>query len=139
MINSSTPDLNLRAGKVSSDILQAASPSLQEECKKKYPRGIKPGEIAQTKGYNVCEEIYHVNICSNFNSDSKQVSQRLHRAKNTDTVLKTVRVKICGFICLSVLLFRYKLDRAYSYLVVEWPCRRFFFMLQLSCSISHYC
>jgi poly [ADP-ribose] polymerase 10/14/15 len=61
-VNTTSPNLVLANGAVSSLILQAAGPSLQAECTdyvQKKP-SLAVGEIAVTKGYNLsCKAIYH--------------------------------------------------------------------------------
>ena len=62
IVNTTSPNLVLSNGAVSSLILQAAGPSLQTECTdyvQKVP-SLAIGEIAVTKGYNLsCRHIYH--------------------------------------------------------------------------------
>nr|KAG5706732.1 hypothetical protein BaRGS_007235 [Batillaria attramentaria] len=61
IVNTTSTDLDLAKGAVSSSILKAGGSSLQEECQHKYPVGIKPGEIAHTKGHGLaCKEVYHI-------------------------------------------------------------------------------
>nr|KAG5706724.1 hypothetical protein BaRGS_007227 [Batillaria attramentaria] len=61
LVNTTSTDLDLAKGAVSSSILKAGGSSLQEECQHKYPVGIKPGEIAHTKGHGLaCKEVYHI-------------------------------------------------------------------------------
>ncbi|KAJ8321584.1 hypothetical protein KUTeg_000864 [Tegillarca granosa] len=53
-------ELNLSAGKSCKNLLQFGGKKLQDECKKKYPEGIKEGEIAVVKGCGnlKCKEVY---------------------------------------------------------------------------------
>ncbi|KAJ8317330.1 hypothetical protein KUTeg_005234 [Tegillarca granosa] len=51
--------LNLTSGKASNNLLHVAGQNLQKECKKNYPEGIEPGQIAAVKGGNLkCQEVY---------------------------------------------------------------------------------
>lgn len=55
--------LNLAVGLVSSSLSQRAGVKLQEECTRKYPRGIQAGKIAVTQGYNLsCYHVFHVQL-----------------------------------------------------------------------------
>lgn len=59
-MNTTSRDLNLSAGLVSQSLLRAGGSGLQDECKKKYPRGINSGEVAVTKGGNLkCKIVLH--------------------------------------------------------------------------------
>ncbi|XP_070212581.1 protein mono-ADP-ribosyltransferase PARP14-like [Littorina saxatilis] len=74
IVNSTSTDLELRSGAISSSILQAAGVSLQTECKSKYPSGIKSGEIAITKGHALsCKEVYHLSLLSWAGPHTKQL------------------------------------------------------------------
>lgn len=45
---------------MSESILRAAGKSLKKECEKKYPGGIKYGQVAVTGGHRLkCKNIYH--------------------------------------------------------------------------------
>ncbi|CAH1784890.1 unnamed protein product [Owenia fusiformis] len=60
LVNSVDHSLDLSKGKVSASLLRVAGNELQKECKEKYPNGIKYGEIAATKAYNLqCKGVYH--------------------------------------------------------------------------------
>nr|KAG5698672.1 hypothetical protein BaRGS_022560 [Batillaria attramentaria] len=72
VVNTTSPKLELTNGAVSASILDAAGPSLQRECRKKYPQGINPGDVAQTKGHGlVCKEVYHVTL-SHWSDDAEE-------------------------------------------------------------------
>lgn len=52
-------DLSLSAGKASGNLLHVGGQNLQKECKKNYPEGIKPGQIAVVKGGKLkCQKVY---------------------------------------------------------------------------------
>ncbi|XP_061170936.1 uncharacterized protein LOC133180422 [Saccostrea echinata] len=60
LVNSTSPELELKAGFVSRKILETAGPEIQNECKKNYKGGIKVGKVAVTKGYNLkCKFVFH--------------------------------------------------------------------------------
>jgi len=47
-------------GVVSRSLATAGGNKIQQDCKRKYPEGIKAGKIACTKGGNLnCKKIYH--------------------------------------------------------------------------------
>ncbi|KAL3863201.1 hypothetical protein ACJMK2_004967, partial [Sinanodonta woodiana] len=48
LVNTTSKDLNLSQGAVSASLLAAGGQQLQDECKQKYPKGIKHGEVAIT-------------------------------------------------------------------------------------------
>ena len=59
-MNNTIKDLALNTGAVSKAIFRAAGPSLKEECDKKYPKGIKYGQVAISGGHGLkCQKIYH--------------------------------------------------------------------------------
>ncbi|PVD29541.1 hypothetical protein C0Q70_08792 [Pomacea canaliculata] len=65
IVNSTSQDLNLTQGAISSSILKAAGPGLQRECKEKYPKGITGDKIACTNSFNMrCKAIFHVALCN---------------------------------------------------------------------------
>lgn len=73
-MNTTNPGLNLDQGVVTGAILKAAGSGLQDECKNKYPDGIKYGEIARTSGHSLaCKEVFHVTLCSGFGPDTQKV------------------------------------------------------------------
>ena len=78
IINTTSRDLNLRAGAISASILKAAGEELQRECNRKVPPGgINPGEIVVTSGYDLmCKDVYHVALMKwdGANGKAKQVS-----------------------------------------------------------------
>ncbi|VDI21837.1 poly [ADP-ribose] polymerase 10/14/15 [Mytilus galloprovincialis] len=60
IVNTTSRDLNLSAGLVSQSLLRAGGSGLQDECKRKYPRGINSGEVAVTNGGNLkCKIVLH--------------------------------------------------------------------------------
>ncbi|CAC5424295.1 Protein mono-ADP-ribosyltransferase PARP15 [Mytilus coruscus] len=60
IVNTTSRDLNLSAGLVSQSLLRAGGSGLQDECKKKYPRGVNSGEVAVTNGGNLkCKIVLH--------------------------------------------------------------------------------
>ncbi|XP_067657069.1 protein mono-ADP-ribosyltransferase PARP14-like [Haliotis asinina] len=61
IVSSSNTNLDLDHGMVSKSLLKHAGPSIQDECKQKYPNGIQFGDIAVTKGGSMqcVEQIYH--------------------------------------------------------------------------------
>ncbi|XP_025094887.1 poly [ADP-ribose] polymerase 14-like isoform X2 [Pomacea canaliculata] len=64
IVNSTSQDLNLSAGAISSSILSAAGPNLQKECSLMYPQGIPSGEIACTPSFNLaCKAVFHIALC----------------------------------------------------------------------------
>ncbi|KAK3577208.1 hypothetical protein CHS0354_030479 [Potamilus streckersoni] len=55
--------LALKDSQVSAALLDAGGKSLQEECSKKYPKGLRPGEIAEVNpGRLPCLIVYFINI-----------------------------------------------------------------------------
>ncbi|CAH1781382.1 unnamed protein product [Owenia fusiformis] len=70
IVNSTNTQLKLDRGAVSSSLLLAAGSELQDECRMKYPQGLKHGEIAvtNTKGRLHCKHLYH-GICRDWNTD----------------------------------------------------------------------
>ncbi|XP_053391617.1 uncharacterized protein LOC128554359, partial [Mercenaria mercenaria] len=63
LVNTTNKDLILTRGKVSQELLTLAGTSLLDQCKNKYPDGIRNGEIAVTDSHNLRERgfkfIYH--------------------------------------------------------------------------------
>ena len=60
ILNSSNDQLDLDQGAVSKSLLKVAGLAMQKEIKTKYPNGIRPGEIAETKGYKLkAEHVFH--------------------------------------------------------------------------------
>ncbi|KAL4232261.1 Appr-1'-p processing enzyme [Mactra antiquata] len=66
LVNTTNKELCLDKGKLSKNLLELAGPDLQKQCKKLYPGGLKPGQIAVTDSFdlskkkNKCKRIYHV-------------------------------------------------------------------------------
>ncbi|XP_062571656.1 protein mono-ADP-ribosyltransferase PARP14-like isoform X2 [Saccostrea cucullata] len=60
IVNSTSQTLTLDAGNASRAMLQKAGRSIQQECTRKYPDGIKFGELAETGGGELyCGYIFH--------------------------------------------------------------------------------
>ena len=60
IVNSTNKDLDLSVGVVATQLLNAAGQDLQEECRTKYPDGIKPGQVAVTSAGDMdCEALFH--------------------------------------------------------------------------------
>ncbi|XP_053377233.1 protein mono-ADP-ribosyltransferase PARP14-like isoform X2 [Mercenaria mercenaria] len=60
IVNSTNKDLDLKIGAISRTLLKAGGDMLDQECKTKYPDGIKSGEVAVTSGGAMkCKELYH--------------------------------------------------------------------------------
>ena len=63
IVNNTSADLKLDNGALAESLLRKAGPQLQQECKKEYPNGIKPGEVAVTGGYSLnATKVYHGTI-----------------------------------------------------------------------------
>ena len=62
LVNSSNTSLQLANGAVSKSIVEHGGPTLQEECKQKYPKGINMGDIAVTGPGKLpyVQNVYHV-------------------------------------------------------------------------------
>ena len=74
-MNSTATDLVLNNGAVSASMLAKGGPGLQDECKSKYPQGIKVGEVAKTAGHGLgCRVVYHLALCPWSNPQASQVS-----------------------------------------------------------------
>ncbi|KAK7109795.1 protein mono-ADP-ribosyltransferase PARP14-like isoform X1 [Littorina saxatilis] len=74
IVNSTSKDLDLKSGAVSSSILQAAGSGLQDECRTQHPQGVRPGHIAATGGYKLsCQQLYHVSLPKWSGQQSKQI------------------------------------------------------------------
>ncbi|XP_046554245.1 protein mono-ADP-ribosyltransferase PARP9-like [Haliotis rubra] len=70
IVNTTNPGLNLADGVVSKVMLEAAGDDLQDECKTKYPSGVKAGEVAVTGGGNLsCKQVYHITLTDGWSSD----------------------------------------------------------------------
>lgn len=66
--------MNLKAGAVTSSILAKAGQALQDECKTKYPQGVKVGDIACTQGHGLqCKAVYHLTLPNWSSANSRQV------------------------------------------------------------------
>ena len=65
IVNSTTTSLQLNSGALSASVLKAGGDTLQEECKKVAPKGIKPGEVVVTSGGQLpCQFVVHGAACS---------------------------------------------------------------------------
>ncbi|XP_046543349.1 protein mono-ADP-ribosyltransferase PARP14-like [Haliotis rubra] len=63
IVNSTNSELNLKAGAVSSSILQGAGSKLEKKLKKRYSKGFQDQTLIITKGYKLqCAQIYHVSL-----------------------------------------------------------------------------
>ena len=59
-MNTTAKNLDLKNGAVSASLLKTAGMELQQEVSKKYPNGIKDGEIAVTSGQKLsCDMVVH--------------------------------------------------------------------------------
>lgn len=75
LVNSTSWDLDLKAGLTSRSILKVAGPGIQEECKKRYKRGIKMGDIAITEGHGLnCKHVFHGSLLSYNAKENFQVN-----------------------------------------------------------------
>ncbi|XP_033742687.1 protein mono-ADP-ribosyltransferase PARP14-like [Pecten maximus] len=60
IVTNSSGNLNLKAGRTTQALLEAAGDTLQEQCNKNYPQGIRPGEVAETNGGNLdCQYVFY--------------------------------------------------------------------------------
>ncbi|KAK3095211.1 hypothetical protein FSP39_011607 [Pinctada imbricata] len=60
LVNSAHHSLDLSIGATSKSLLRVGGDKVQEECKLKYRSGIKPGQVAITKGGDLqCSQVYH--------------------------------------------------------------------------------
>ena len=74
LVNTSATDLDLKNGAVSAAMLAKGGHGLQDECKKKYPQGIKVGEVAETAGHGLgCRVVYHLALCQWSDPQATQV------------------------------------------------------------------
>ena len=74
MVNTTTSNIDFESGAVSSSILAQAGPSLQDECRTKYPGGVKTGDIAITTGHALkVKSVYHLALANWSSVNSKQV------------------------------------------------------------------
>lgn len=97
LVNSTSWDLDLTAGFTSKSILKVAGPGIQEECKKRYKRGIKMGDIAITEGHGLnCKHVFHGSLLSYNSKENFQVIIILLKDKYllNDTLLLIVHFKV---------------------------------------------
>lgn len=74
IVNSTSNGLDLKNGAVSSSILKVGGSSLQDECKTRYPSGIKTEDIAFTNGCGLdCKEVFHLALCNWSNPNAEQL------------------------------------------------------------------
>ena len=74
MVNSASADLDLTLGLVSKALLLAGGPSIQADCNKKYPNGIRLGEIAVTTGGSLkCVNLAH--CCLPSTTDQRKMKK----------------------------------------------------------------
>lgn len=60
IVNTTSKNLDLNQGAVSTSIMKLGGASIQQECHVKYPKGINYGEVAITSGGNLCcKSVYH--------------------------------------------------------------------------------
>ncbi|XP_078312815.1 protein mono-ADP-ribosyltransferase PARP14-like [Crassostrea virginica] len=60
IVNTASPNLNLRQGAVSNSIVNLGGDTIQQECRAEYPNGINYGEIAITKAGKLdCMLVFH--------------------------------------------------------------------------------
>ncbi|KAK3094887.1 hypothetical protein FSP39_007507 [Pinctada imbricata] len=65
IVNTTSKDLRLTNGAVSNSLLNAAGPSIQQECNMNYPNGVQHGQVAVTKGGNLrCSFVCHGSLPS---------------------------------------------------------------------------
>ena len=75
IVNTTSKDLNLNGGGVSSSILRAAGISIQQEAHQVSPGGIPRGQLVITSGGNLaCAKIYHGSLPNWKGSASEKVS-----------------------------------------------------------------
>jgi len=71
-------DLDLSKGAISKSLLSVAGSSLQDQCKKDFPTGLRDGQIGQTKGYKLsCQEVYHAVVSKWDSSSGEGVSDNI--------------------------------------------------------------
>lgn len=59
VMTTSTRGLDLSKGTLSNSVLEAAGPTLQDECKRNYPKGIQHGNIAVLDPADLeCQKVY---------------------------------------------------------------------------------
>ena len=74
LVNSTATNLALKKGAVSASMLAKGGQGLQDECKNKYPQGIKVGEVAETAGHGLgCRVVYHLALCQWSDPQATQV------------------------------------------------------------------
>jgi hypothetical protein len=75
IVNSTLPDLSLNCGALSKVILNSCGSIILDECKRSYPNGIKPSEVAITSAglLSKFSNIFHVTFTQfqDFNSCSQ--------------------------------------------------------------------
>jgi hypothetical protein len=92
-VNGVPPDFDL-SRIPSSKLCDAAGSAMEAECKKKFSRGLKVGDIADTGGYNAkCQRMYHVTLPKS-QSDGSQ-----NQVKVYDTC--TVRYRCSSGACFT--------------------------------------
>ncbi|XP_056013452.1 uncharacterized protein LOC125678475 isoform X3 [Ostrea edulis] len=70
-VNGVPPDFDL-SRIPSSKLRDAAGPAMEAECKKRFPKGLKVGVIADTGGYNAkCQRVYHVTLTKSHSDGSQ--------------------------------------------------------------------
>ena len=77
IVNSTTTSLDLDSGAFSASIFKAGGDTLQKECKKVAPKGIKPGEVVVTSGGQLLYHfVVHGATCSRTDEQCKKVHYR---------------------------------------------------------------
>ncbi|KAH3856105.1 hypothetical protein DPMN_098685 [Dreissena polymorpha] len=72
IVNSTSRQLDLKKGKVSKALLDAAGPQIQKECRARYPNGLGFDTIAVTKGYELkCQHVLHIAL-DVFNNETSR-------------------------------------------------------------------
>ena len=67
-------DLDLSKGRASNALSEAAGSSIQAECKKKYPKGIRHGELAVTRAGKLnCSSVFHCTLPKYSGKKEEQV------------------------------------------------------------------
>ncbi|XP_060585886.1 protein mono-ADP-ribosyltransferase PARP14-like isoform X2 [Ruditapes philippinarum] len=80
IVNTTAKNLDLKNGAVSASLLKTGGMELQQEVTKKYPNGIKDGEIAVTSGQSLrCDIVVHSSLANWDGKKDAQCKQALHK------------------------------------------------------------
>ncbi|XP_060593079.1 protein mono-ADP-ribosyltransferase PARP14-like isoform X3 [Ruditapes philippinarum] len=80
IVNTTAKNLDLKNGAVSASLLKTGGMELQQEVSKKYPNGIKDGEIAVTSGQSLkCDIVVHSSLANWDGKKDTQCKQALHK------------------------------------------------------------